>query len=427
MLDPKLLRNDLDFVVSQLQKRAFTLDTKHYQNLEGKRKAVQIETEELQNKRNVLSKEIGEVKANKKDAKSLLKQAESIGATLEDKERLLNDLNNELRNIFLGIPNILHESVPPGKSPDDNKEISTYQSSFNTPEKVSDHAELGQASKQINFDQAAKITGSRFSILQGEVAQLHRALTQYMLNTHVEKHSYKEVYVPYIVNEDSLIGTGQLPKFADDLFKLDVDQEFYLIPTAEVSITNIVRDKVLDSEDLPLKYVSHTPCFRSEAGSHGKDTRGLIRQHQFEKVEIVQIVKPSESWAVLDEIVSHAEQILKDLDLTYRTVILCSADTGFASAKTIDLETWIPSQKMYREISSCSNFLDFQSRRMMARYKSKNSNKPEYVHTLNGSGLAVGRTLVAILENFQDGDQVFIPDCLQPYMSNKKTIDLKGE
>ena len=427
MLDPKLLRNDLDFVVSELQKRTFTLDTKHYQSLEDKRKALQVETEELQNKRNILSKEIGEAKANKKNAESLLKKAESIGASLEDKERLLEQINNELRIIFLGIPNILHESVPPGKSSDDNKEISTYQSSFNKTEKVLDHAELGQRAKQINFDQAAKITGSRFSILQGEIAQLHRALTQYMMNTHIEKHGYEEVYVPYIVNEDSLIGTGQLPKFADDLFKLDVDQEFYLIPTAEVSITNIVREKVLDSEDLPLKYVSHTPCFRSEAGSHGKDTRGLIRQHQFEKVEIVQIVKPNESWTVLDEIVSHAEQILKDLDITHRTVILSSVDTGFASAKTIDLEAWIPSQKTYREISSCSNFLDFQSRRMMARYKSKTSNKPEYVHTLNGSGLAVGRTLVAILENFQDGTQIFIPECLQSYMSDKKTIDLKGE
>lgn len=437
MLDSKLLRQDAAAVAVALAKKGFTLDVAQYASLEAQRKEVQTRTEALQSERNASSKNIGKAKAAGEDIAPLLAEVSSLGDQLDAAKAELDAVQDELQALLHGIPNIPDDTVPAGKSEDDNQQLRIFgvPPKFNFEPK--DHVDL-TASGALDFETGAKITGSRFTVMDGAMASLHRALAQFMLDTHTREHGYREVNVPYITNADSLFGTGQLPKFADDLFKVekggsdDLEGEaaeqapdFYLIPTAEVTITNIYRDRILDGDQLPIRNVAHTPCFRSEAGSYGRDTRGMIRQHQFEKVELVQIVRPEESWNAFDELVSHAETILQKLDLNFRAMLLCGGDLGFASARTVDLEVWLPGQSKYREISSCSNFLDFQARRMQARFRAETKGKPELVHTLNGSGLAVGRTLVAVLENYQDGDgKVHVPDVLQGYMGGVKVIDL---
>ncbi len=424
MLDAKLLRSDIDAVAKNLAMRGFNLDTALITSLEEKRKALQTESEALQQERNTRSKNIGKAKAAGEDIAPLLKEVDNLKSQLGEKEKALSALLHDIENYVLSIPNLLDDSVPEGKSEDDNVEITTWGEPATFDFDVKDHVDVGVDLGGLDFDTATKIAGSRFSVMRGDIAKLHRALTQFMLNTHTNEHTYEEVYVPYAVNKESLYGTGQLPKFEEDLFKLNDDRELYLIPTAEVPVTNIVRNEVIDEADLPLKFVAHTPCFRSEAGSYGRDTRGMIRQHQFEKVELVQMVKPEDSDAALDALTGHAEAILQKLGLAYRKVILCAGDVGFSSAKTFDLEVWIPSQQKYREISSCSNFHDFQARRMKARYRNAETKKPAFLHTVNGSGLAVGRTLVAVLENYQREDgSITIPDVLQPYMGGQTEIN----
>lgn len=424
MLDPKLLRNQPDEIAAALQRRNFTLDTGLLARLDNQRKTLQLDTEALQNERNIRSKSIGKAKAAGEDVSEILAGMESLKEDLERKKTELNALQSEFNDYLLGVPNVPHADVPAGKNEDDNQEVMTW----GTPRKftfaVKDHADLGEAlDKGLDFAAASKLTGSRFVVMHGQLAQLHRGLIQFMLNTHCQKHSYSEIYVPYMVNGESLKGTGQLPKFEEDLFKLQGDQEYYLIPTAEVPVTNIVRDEILDDSDLPMKFACHTPCFRSEAGSYGRDTKGMIRQHQFEKVELVQIVRPQESEQALEDLIQHAEVILQELNLPYRKVILCGGDIGFGATKTYDLEVWLPSQGCYREISSCSNYGDFQARRMQARWRNPETGKPELVHTLNGSGLAIGRTLVAILENMQQEDgSIVVPDVLRPYMNGADSI-----
>lgn len=423
MLDPRLLRQDLEITARQLARRGFQLDTARIATIEEKRKNVQTMTENLQAERNSKSKNIGKAKAQGEDIQPLLDEVADLGDKLKAAEEQLNEVQAELDEIVMGIPNIPHESVPDGRDENDNVEIRKWGEprQFNfTPR---DHVDLGEALGQLDFETAAKITGSRFAVMSHQIARLHRALIQFMLDLHSSEHGYTETYVPYMVNADSLRGTGQLPKFEEDLFKLRAEQEYYLIPTAEVPVTNIVRDTIIEDGYMPRKYVCHTPCFRSEAGSYGKDTRGMIRQHQFEKVELVQVVRPQDSFNALEELTSHAEEVLKRLDLPYRVVSLCTGDIGFSSCKTYDLEVWLPGQQKYREISSCSNFLDFQARRMKARWRNPATSKPELVHTLNGSGLAVGRTLVAILENYQDeGGRIVVPDALVSYMGNRNII-----
>lgn len=422
MLDPKLLRSDLENVSKQLLRKNFELDHTLFASLEERRKLLQVETQQLQSVRNQRSKEIGAAKGRGEDIVTLKAEMDELAKTLKEKEQELNELQSQLNEWLMGIPNIPHESVPPGKSEEENKIEKVWGDPTSFDFEVQDHVAIGEHLKQLDFETSAKITGSRFIVMQNDIARLHRALIQFMLDMHTKAHGYTEVYVPYIVNADSLTGTGQLPKFKEDLFQLNSESEYYLIPTAEVPVTNIWRNEIANSEKLPIKYVCHTPCFRSEAGSYGKDTRGLIRQHQFEKVELVQLVHPNQSWQALEELTGHAEAVLETLELPYRRVLLCGGDLGFSSAKTYDLEVWLPAQNCYREISSCSNFLDFQARRMKARWKDKDS-KPQLLHTLNGSGLAVGRTLVAILENFQNMDgSVRVPKALKNYMGGLTEI-----
>lgn len=424
MLDPKLLRSDLNAIAASLQVKGYQLDTQAFLALEAQRKERQLVAESLQQERNSYSKSmgklIGEAKANGEDIEPLKARGEQIKTDSAAADAALAAVQEELDGLLQGIPNVPHHSVPAGSDEEDNVEVRRWGEPRAFDFEVKDHVDLGAAINGLDFDAASKITGSRFSQMRGGLASLHRALTQFMLNTHIQDHGYEEVYVPYIVNRESLYGTGQLPKFEEDLFKLDDEREFYLIPTAEVPITNIYRNEIVD--ELPIKFVSHTPCFRSEAGSYGRDTRGMIRQHQFEKVEMVQFVRPEESWDALEGLVGHAEVILQKLQLPYRTVVLCGGDLGFSAAKTYDIEVWVPSQKRYREISSCSNFADFQARRMKARYRNADG-KPELLHTLNGSGLAVGRTLLAVMENYQQADgSIAIPEVLQPLMNGQTHI-----
>jgi len=430
MLESKLLRGNIGFVVEQLKRRNFSFDVDEYNELENQRKITQVQTQELQNLRNTKSKSIGQAKASGENIEPLLEEVSELGDKLNSAKDQLQEIQSKINEIVLSIPNIPHTSVPEGNSEDDNDEV------FSWPEKgpatldfePKDHVDIGEM-HGIDFAAAAKISGSRFVVITGKLAKLQRALTQFMLDHHTEKNGYTETYAPYLVNSDSLMGTGQLPKFEADLFKTHLHGEegearaLYLIPTAEVPVTNLVRDSILKASDLPVKFVAHTPCFRSEAGSYGKDTRGLIRQHQFEKVELVQISKPSESYKILEELTSDAEGILQLLELPYRKVVLCSGDLGFSSAKTYDLEVWLPGQNAYREISSCSCFEAFQARRMQLRWKNPETNETEFLHTLNGSGLAVGRTLVAVIENYQNADgSITIPKVLQGYMKGLTKI-----
>jgi len=430
MLESKLLRGNIDFVVEQLKRRNFSFEVDEFNALEDQRKIIQVQTQELQNLRNTKSKSIGQAKASGENIEPLLEEVSELGEKLDDAKAQLHGIQLEISEIVLSIPNIPHPSVPEGDSEDDNDEV------FSWPEKgpakldfePKDHVDIGEM-HGIDFAAAAKISGSRFVVITGKLAKLQRALTQFMLDHHTEKNGYTETYAPYLVNSDSLMGTGQLPKFEADLFKTYLHGEegearaLYLIPTAEVPVTNIVRDSILKESDLPVKFVAHTPCFRSEAGSYGKDTRGLIRQHQFEKVELVQISKPSESYKILEELTSDAEGILQMLELPYRKVVLCTGDLGFSAAKTYDLEVWLPGQNAYREISSCSCFEAFQARRMQLRWKNPETNESEFLHTLNGSGLAVGRTLVAVIENYQNADgSITIPKVLQSYMGGLTKI-----
>jgi len=424
MLDVRALRQDPEGIRSRLQVRGFALDVERFAVLEQSRRTLQEQTESLQNERNTKSKAIGKAKANGEDIEPLVVEVGDLGARLDAAKAGFAELQQEYQGFLDGIPNLPDASVPAGDEEADNLELSLWgePAKFNFEPK--DHVDL-TASGALDFEAAGKIAGSRFVVMHGDVARLQRALTQFMLDVHVSEHGYQEVYVPYIVNTDSLYGTGQLPKFATDQFRIDSDADFFLSPTAEVPVTNIYRDQILAAEDLPIRHVCHTPCFRSEAGSYGRDTRGMIRQHQFEKVELVMLVRPADSWQALDELTSHAEAILRKLELPYRSVVLCGGDLGFSAAKTIDLEVWLPGQAKYREISSCSNCLDFQARRMQARYRNPQSGKTELVHTLNGSGLAVGRTVVAILENYQDdAGRVHVPDVLRGYMAGKRTLDL---
>lgn len=424
MLDIQLLRKDIQSVAAKLASRGFELDVATFQEIEARRKDIQSRTQELQAQRNSLSKQVGILKGQGGDASAILAQVAGLGDHLKACESELGEIQHKLEELLLGIPNLPHESVPQGKSADDNREIRNFGEPKSFSFKTRDHVDIGAGLQGLDFEVAAKITGSRFAVMKGQLAQLHRAIAQFMLDTHAQEHGYVEVYVPYMVNADSMRGTGQLPKFEEDLFATfkAKDEKLYLIPTAEVPVTNLVREEIVAGASLPLKFVCHTPCFRSEAGSYGRDTRGMIRQHQFDKVELVQIVKPEHSYQCLEDLTGHAEAILKKLDLPYRVVTLCTGDMGFSAAKTYDIEVWLPGQSAYREISSCSNFESFQARRMQARYRDEND-RPQLLHTINGSGLAVGRTLVAILENYQNEDgSVSIPLALRPYMRGAERI-----
>ena len=423
MLDPKLIRSDLNEVAEQLKKRNFILDVGVLENLEGKRKACQVATESFQNERNTKSRSIGKAKSAGEDIQPLLDEVAGLGEKLDAAKADLAEVQQQIDTIIMGIPNLLHDSVPVGKNEDDNVEVRRWGEPKSFDFEVKDHVDLGVANSWLDFETASKLTGSRYVVMHGQMAKLHRALTQFMLDVHTTEHGYTEVYVPYIVNSDSLRGTGQLPKFEEDLFCVDKETGHYLIPTAEVPVTNIARDEILDASQVPMKMTSHTPCFRSEAGSYGKDTRGMIRQHQFDKVEMVQLVSADKAWDALEELTSHAEAILQKLELPYRTVTLCSGDVGFSAAKTYDLEVWLPGQQAFREISSCSCFGDFQARRMQARWRNPETGKPELLNTVNGSGLAVGRTLVAVLENYQQADgSILIPEALKPYMGGLEKL-----
>jgi seryl-tRNA synthetase len=423
MLDPHIFRTDLDYVKEQLSRRSFSFNTESYTALEARRKDIQVKTQELQNERNSRSKSIGQAKAKGEDIQPLLDQVQHLGDQLKEAETELSGIQAQMAALMEGIPNILDVSVPDGKSEDDNIEISRWGDIPVFDFEPKDHVDLG-SKRGMDFELGAKIASARFVVLNGPLARLQRAIIQLMLDMHTLEHGYNETYVPFLVNADSLRGTGQLPKFESDLFKVDNDPAFYLVPTAEVPVTNIVRDVIVDAKDMPLKFVSHTPCFRSEAGAYGRDVRGMIRQHQFEKVELVQIVKPEESAKAHEELTEHAENVLKKLKLPYRKVLLCAGDTGFSSSKTYDLEVWLPGQGAYREISSCSNFRDFQARRLQARWRNPETGKPELVHTLNGSGLAAGRTLIAIMENYQDAQgRIHIPEALLPYMGGLDIIE----
>ena len=429
MLDPNLLRNELDLVANKLARRGFKLDVETIRQLEEKRKTLQVETENLQAQRNARSKAIGEAKARGEDISAVREEVNKLGEKLNSAKAELDILLNQIKDIASNIPNVPDDSVPDGKDENDNVEVSRFGTprSFDFP--IQDHVALGERFGGLDFAAGVKLTGARFVVMKSQLARLHRAIAQFMLDLHTEQHGYAEIYVPYLVNHATLFGTGQLPKFAGDLFHtkpLDEESEssnYALIPTAEVPVTNLVRDEILDESVLPMKMTAHTPCFRSEAGSYGKDTRGLIRMHQFDKVELVQIVKPEESMKALEELTAHAEKVLQLLELPYRKIILCTGDMGFGSCKTYDLEVWVPAQNTYREISSCSNMWDFQARRMQARYRNKADNKTYLVHTLNGSGLAVGRTLVAIMENYQQADgTIKVPSVLVPYMNGLEVI-----
>lgn len=419
MLDPKFFRNDIELVATQLKRRGVLLDIIRLNSLEEQRKTLQTQLQDLQNQRNLSAKHVGQAKAKGENVGALLQEVKKTGDNLAFIEEKFNQVQTELNDYLARIPNVPHTTVPEGK---DNLVIRTWKepTKFNFTPK--DHVDLG-VPLGMDFTTAAKLSGARFVVLHGALARLQRALIQFMMDLHTREHGYQEIYVPYLVTEEVLFGTGQLPKFKEDQFSIQGEQKFYLIPTAEVPVTNTVRDEILEVKQLPLKYVCYSPCFRSEAGSYGKDTRGMIRHHQFEKVELVQIVEPDKSYAALEELTHHAETVLQKLELPYRVVALSTLDIGFSAAKTYDLEVWLPGQNCYREISSCSNMENFQARRMKARFRDPKTNKPELVHTLNGSGLAVGRTLIALMENFQDEKGcIHIPKALQPYMDNKNII-----
>lgn len=428
MLDPNFLRSDIETTAERLASRGFTLDVATFKSLEEKRKALQVRTQELQNERNVRSKNIGKAKAAGEDIAPLLAEVGKLGDELDGAKAELDALLEEISQLSQVLPNLPHESVPVGRDEEENKEISRWGTPRQFDFEVKDHVDVSAAlDKGLDFEAGVKLSGARFVVMRGNIARLHRALTQFMLDLHTNEHGYQEMYVPYLVNADCLFGTGQLPKFGEDLFHTkpatEEGQGLSLIPTAEVPLTNLGRDEIFAADQLPVKMTAHTPCFRSEAGSYGRDTRGLIRQHQFDKVELVQLVKPEASFEALEELTEHAEKVLRLLGLPYRKMLLCTGDMGFGSCKTYDLEVWLPAQNTYREISSCSNMLDFQARRMQARYRNPETGKPELLHTLNGSGLAVGRTLVAILENYQQADgSVEIPDVLRPYMNGLDRI-----
>jgi len=422
MLDPKLLRSEPERVREQLARRGYAFDLEKFQDLESRRKTLQVETEKLLADRNTRSRDIGMAKGRGEDVAPLMNEMEALKLRVDANTHALDRLQSEFNLFLLNIPNLPHPSVPDGRDTTHNVEVRRWGRP-RIQQGLKDHVDLGEALGQMDFAAAAKLTGARFVVLRRELARLHRALTQFMLDLHTREHGYEEVYVPYLVNAQSLQGTGQLPKFMADLFSVRGEQNWWLVPTAEVPLTNLLRDEIVPLEQLPRKYVAHTPCFRAEAGAAGKDTRGMIRQHQFEKVELLQAVPPEKSYAALEELTRHAENVLRRLELPYRVVSLCTGDLGFGAAKTYDLEVWLPSQHSYREISSCSNFEDFQARRMLARYRRGPDGKPELLHTLNGSGLAVGRTLVAIIENFQDAaGLIAVPAALQPYLDGLKRI-----
>jgi seryl-tRNA synthetase len=422
MIDPKLLRSDPEAVARNLARRGFALDVERLRALEERRKIAQIESDRLRAERNANAKAVGMAKGRGEDAAALLARGEQITSELAAADAELTAVQSELDGWLLGLPNLLHESVPEGMGEADNREVRRWGTPRVFEFEPLDHVTLGERLGGLDFEAAARISGARFVVMRGQIARLHRALAQFMLDLHTLEHGYTEVYTPYLVQSQALLGTGQLPKFEADLFAVRGEQGLYLIPTAEVPVTNLVREQIVPAESLPLRFVCHTPCFRSEAGSAGKDTRGMIRNHQFDKVELVHIVRPEDSYRALEELTAHAEQVLKRLELPFRTMALCSADVGASSAKTYDLEVWLPSQQRYREISSCSNFEAFQARRMQARWRAPQG-KPEPVHTLNGSGLAVGRTLVAVLENYQQADgSVLVPSALKPYLGGRERI-----
>ncbi|MBU2705080.1 serine--tRNA ligase [Zooshikella marina] len=428
MLDPKLVRTNPEELAEKLKIRGFELDVSSIHSLESRRKSIQVRTQQLQNERKVESKKFGELKKRGEDVTPLKAKMDQLSQEVKAAETELAEVQEEFNKLLLQIPNIPDESVPVGETEDDNQEIRRWGEPKTFSFTAKDHVDLGAQHQRMDFERAAKITGSRFITMKGPIARLHRALAQFMLDTHTQEHGYQEIYVPYMVNAESLLGTGQLPKFEEDLFKVDRGddslQPYYLIPTSEVPVTNIVRDEIVAADQLPLKFVCHTPCFRSEAGSAGRDTRGMIRQHQFDKVELLQIVKAEESDDALETLTSHAEKILQLLNLPYRVMVLCGGDMGFSAAKTYDIEVWLPGQQRYREISSCSNTRDYQARRMQARWRNPESNKPELLNTLNGSGLAVGRTLIAVMENYQDeAGRIHIPEVLQPYMGGLTVIE----
>jgi len=425
MLDPQLLRTELIDTIEKLSQRGFQLDAEKWQKLEASRKSIQVETEALQNQRTTISKSIGQAKAQGNDIQPLLDEVAEIGEKLERSKSQLKEVLSKMEAVTLYTPNLAHESVPSGKDESDNVEVRVWGKVKEMDFQAKDHVALGEVRQGLDAESAANLSGSRFTLLTGEVAQLHRALSQFMLDMHTQQHGYKEFYVPYMVNAQTMQGSGQLPKFADDAFITEDDR--YLIPTAEVPLTNLMAGSIIDEDTLPIKMTAHTPCFRREAGSYGKDTKGMIRQHQFDKVEMVQIVHPEKSFEALEEMTSHAEAILQALEISYRVIVLCTGDMGFSATKTYDIEVWLPGQNAFREISSCSNCTDFQARRMQARFRSPHTKKPQLVHTLNGSGLAVGRTLIAVMENYQNSDgSIAVPAALQPYMGGKTVINFKG-
>ncbi len=423
MIDPKLLRQSTADVAKNLSRRGFDFDVDAYLALEERRKSLQVDTENLRNERNSSSKNIGKAKAQGEDIAPLLAAVKNLGDKLEENEAALQSLLSELQSIELGLPNLLDDDVPDGRDEDDNVEVRRWGEPVEFDFEAKDHIEIGESLGLLKFEAASKISGSRFVIMRAGLARMQRALIQFMLDTHTTDHGYEETYVPYLVQSQALVGTGQLPKFEEDLFKTTNETPFYLIPTAEVPLTNLARDVIYEADQLPLRYTAHTPCFRSEAGSYGQDTRGMIRQHQFEKVELVQLVAADTSEQALEELTGHAETILQRLELPYRVVSLCSGDVGFGARKTYDIEVWLPGQKRYREISSCSNCGDFQSRRMQARRRNPETGKPELIHTLNGSGVAAGRALIAIMENYQQADgSIRVPAVLRPYMGGTETV-----
>ena len=423
MIDPKLLRQSAPEVAQNLARRGFTFDTVEYLALEERRKALQVETESLRSDRNSSAKRIGMAKAKGEDIAPLLAAVKDLGDQLESNEAALQDVQKSLSDIELGLPNLLSADVPDGHAESDNREVRRWGEPAELGFEAKDHIDLGEQSGLLDFESASRISGARFTVMRGSLARMQRALIQLMLDTHTGEHGYEEAYVPYLVQAQALVGTGQLPKFEEDLFQTRTETPFYLIPTAEVPLTNLARDSILEADRLPVRYVAHTPCFRSEAGSYGQDTRGMIRQHQFEKVELVQFVEPERSSAALEELTGHAEVILQRLELPYRVVILCAGDIGFGSTKTYDIEVWLPGQQKYREISSCSNYNDYQARRMQARWRNPATGKPELIHTLNGSGVAAGRALIAVMENYQNEDgSIRIPVVLQPYMAGAESI-----
>ncbi len=423
MIDPKYLRQSAHDVAANLARRGFEFDADAYLALEEKRKTLQVETERLRGEKNASAKRIGKAKAQGQDIEPQLAEVKHLGDELDVNEAALSELQTELRDLELGLPNLIADDVPTGHDEEDNREVRRWGEPKNLGFEPKDHVELGEQLGQLDFESASRISGSRFAVMQGGLARMQRALIQMMLDTHTAEHGYTEAYVPYLVQSQALVGTGQLPKFEEDLFKTETETPFYLIPTAEVPVTNLVRERIVDADTLPTRIVAHTPCFRSEAGSYGQDTRGMIRQHQFEKVELVQFVAPCDSDRALEELTGHAEIILQKLELPYRTVVLCSGDMGFGSYKTYDIEVWLPGQQRYREISSCSNYNDYQARRMQARRRNPDSGKPELLHTLNGSGVAAGRALIAVMENYQQKDgSIRVPDALLPYMGGIEVI-----